>query len=111
MAQTRTYTIDQIAIAARELRDAAGADEERFTGTQVIDLLGGEIQILRERGFTDDRITGLLSGFDIELKKGQLERRSRGPGNLMRRLLWDRLHSRREIFDQPPGTVPHPSRN
>jgi hypothetical protein len=102
MAQNRTYTIDQIAIAARELREAAGSDEERFTGTQVIDLLGGEIQILRERGFTDDRITGLLNGFDIELKEGQIERRGRGPGNLIRRLLWDRIHSRREIFDDLP---------
>lgn len=109
MAQTRTYTIDQIAIAARELRDAAGTDEERFTGTQVIDLLGGEIQILRERGFTDDRITGLLTGFDIELKKGQIERRSRAPGNLIRRLLWDRIRSRRMQFDDQPRQA-HPSR-
>ncbi len=103
MAQNRTYTIDQIAIAARELREAAGTEAERFTGTQVIDLLGGEIQILRERGFTDDRITRLLQGFDIELKKGQIERRSRGPGNLIRRLLWDRFHSRRQLFDELPS--------
>ena len=103
MAHTRTYTIDQIAIAARELREDAGTEAERFTATQVIDLLGGEIQILRERGFTDDRITRLLQGFDIELKKGQIERRSRGPGNLIRRLLWDRFHSRRDQFDELPS--------
>lgn len=109
MTQTRTYTIDQIAIAARELREAAGTEAERFTSTQVIDLLGGEIQILRERGFTDDRITGLLSGFDIELKKGQIERRSRGPGNLIRRLLWDQFHSRQQHFDDQPR-VANPSR-
>ena len=105
MAQPRTYTIDQIAIAARELREAAGTEAERFTSTQVIDLLGGEIQILRERGFTDDRITGLLTGFDIELKKGQIDRRSHAPGNLMRRLLWDRLHSRRQPFDDLPSAA------
>jgi len=105
MAKTRTYTIDQIAIAARELREAAGTEVERFTSTQVIDLLGGEIQILRERGFSDDRITGLLAGFDIELKKGQIDRRSRAPGNFMRRLLWDRTHSRRQHFDDLPSAA------
>lgn len=94
MPQARTYSIDQIAIAARELREAAGADEERFTSKQVAELLGGEIQILRERGFTDDRIRGLLNGFDIELKPGQIERRSRTAGNLIRRMLWDRFPSR-----------------
>jgi hypothetical protein len=99
MADKRTYTIGEIAIAARELREAAGALEERFTGAQVIDLLGGEIRILRERGFTDDRITRLFTGFDIELKPRQIERRSRTPINLIRRLLWGRFHSRQMQFD------------
>lgn len=99
MLRTRTYSIDQIAIAARELRQAAGAIEERFTGNQVVELLGGEIQILRERGFTDDRITRLLTGFDIELKPGQIERRSRATGNLIRRMLWGRLPSRQMQLD------------
>jgi hypothetical protein len=94
MIQTRTYSIDQIAVAARELRQAAGASEERFTGSQVVDLLGGEIQILRERGFSDDRITRLLNGFDIELKAGQIDRRSRSAGNLIRRMLWNRVPTR-----------------
>ena len=95
MLQPRTYSIDQIAIAARELRQAAGANEERFTSNQVAELLGGEIQILRERGFTDDRITRLLTGFDIELKPGQIDRRSRSASNLIRRMLWNRATSRR----------------
>ena len=86
----KTYTIDQIAVAARELREAAGADEERFTGSQVVDLLDGEIRSLRQRGFTNERITGMLASFDIEIKKDTIERRSRAPGNLLRRLLWDR---------------------
>ena len=84
MAAKRTYTRDQIVTAARELREAAGVVEARFTGDQVIDMLGGEIQILRERGFTDERITGLFTGFDIELKPRQLERRSRTPINWIR---------------------------
>ncbi|MBW4038550.1 MAG: hypothetical protein HIU91_06670 [Acidobacteria bacterium] len=94
MLHTRTYSIDQIAVAARELRQAAGANEERFTSNQVVDLLGGEIQILRERGFSDDRITRLLNGFDIELKPSQIDRRSRTAGNLIRRMLWNRIPSR-----------------
>ena len=87
----KTYSIDQIAVAARELREAAGAEEERYTGAEVASLLEGEIQILRQRGFTDERITGLISGFEIDLKPGQIERRRRNPANLIRRLLWGRL--------------------
>ena len=89
---SKTYTIDQIAIAARELREAAGADPERYTSAEVVSLLSGEIEILRQRGFTDERITGLLTAFDIEIKPRQIERRSRTPANLIRRLLWGHLN-------------------
>ena len=65
MAEELRYTADQVATAARELREAAGADEESFTGAQVISMLDDEIRLLRERGFTDERIAGLLFGFDI----------------------------------------------
>lgn len=106
MLQPRTYSIDQIATAARELRQAAGADEERFTGPQVAELLGGEIQILRERGFTDDRIAHLLNGFDIDLKPGQIERRSRTAGNLIRRMLWNRIPARPEQLMEPASASP-----
>jgi hypothetical protein len=102
MAQNRTYTTEQIAVAARELREAAGAQEERFTAVQVIDLLDGEIRTLRQRGFTDDRITSLLVGFDIELEKNQIERRSHAPKNLLRRLLWDRARATQWQFDEGP---------
>ncbi|HSY35564.1 MAG TPA: hypothetical protein VK814_07440 [Acidobacteriaceae bacterium] len=91
-AEQKTYTIVQIAIAARELRDAAGARTERFTAAEVASLLEGEIEILRQRGFTDQRITGLMSAFDIDIKPSQIERRSQTPVNLIRRLLWGRLH-------------------
>jgi hypothetical protein len=89
----RTYTIDQIATASRELREAAGADEERYTGAEVISLLEGEIQILRQRGFSDKRITDLFTGFEIDVKPGQIERRSNAPGNLITRLIWGRIHA------------------
>jgi hypothetical protein len=91
----KTYTIDQIAIAARELREAAGADPERYTAGEVASLLGGEIEILRQRGFTDQRITGLITAFEIDIKPSQIDRRSRTPANLIRRLLWGRLHRAR----------------
>ena len=91
----KTYTIDQIALAARELREAAGADPERYTGAEVVSLLSGEIEILRQRGFTDKRITDLISGFDIDLKPRQIERRKQTPANLIRRLLWGRLNRAR----------------
>jgi hypothetical protein len=69
-----TYTAAQVATAARELREAAGADEELFTGDEVIEMLGEEILLLRERGFTDERIAGLFTGFDIEVTAEQIAR-------------------------------------
>jgi hypothetical protein len=98
-----TYTIDQIALAARELREAAGADPERYTATEVASLLSGEIEILRQRGFTDQRITNLLSAFDIEIQPRQIERRKQTPANLIRRLLWGRLNRART---QPNQLLP-----
>jgi hypothetical protein len=89
----KTYTIDQIAVAARELREAAGADPERYTSAEVATLLAGEIEILRQRGFTDQRITGLITAFDIDIQPSQIERRRQTPFNLIRRLLWGRLRS------------------
>jgi hypothetical protein len=94
-ANPKTYTIDQIALAARELREAAGSDPERYTGAEVVSLLSGEIEILRQRGFTDLRITDLISGLDIDLKPRQIERRKQSPANLIRRLLWGRLNRAR----------------
>ena len=90
-ANPKTYTIDQIAVAARELREAAGADPERYSGAEVASLLAGEIEILRQRGFTDERITGLITAFDIDIQPRQIERRKQTPANLIRRLLWGRL--------------------
>ena len=74
MADDRRYTADQVATAARELRQAAGADEERFSTQQVVSMLSNEVRMLRERGFTDERIADLLSGFDIELTAPELAR-------------------------------------
>ena len=65
MPDPQTYTADQVAVAARELRQAAGSDEERFTGADVIRMLSDEVRLLRERGFTDAYIADLLTGFDI----------------------------------------------
>jgi hypothetical protein len=74
MAVESLYTADQVAVAARELREAAGAEQEMFTGEQVIAMLSDEILLLRERGFTDDRIAALFSGFDIEVTPEQIAR-------------------------------------
>jgi hypothetical protein len=93
MATKKTYTIDQIAVAARELREAAGAEDERYTGAEVVSLLEGEIQILRQRGFSDKSITDLFTGFEIEVKPGQIARRIHAPGNLITRLIWGRNHA------------------
>ena len=76
MAEDRTYTTAEVARAATELRDAAGtqesrdpfgSEEERVSGDDAIRMLSEEIRLLRERGFSDDRIADLLQGFDIDV--------------------------------------------
>ncbi len=67
MAEERTYTTTQVAAAARELREAAGTEEEQFTAEQAIEMLDDEIRMLRERGFTNEQIASLFTGFDIEV--------------------------------------------
>ena len=66
------YTADQVATAARELRQAAGTEEELFSAEQVVAMLGDEVRLLRERGFSDERIAGLFQSFDIEVTPDQL---------------------------------------
>jgi hypothetical protein len=68
------YTADQVARAARELRDAAGAPEQRFTAAQVVTMLSDEVRLLRERGFDDERIAELFSGFDIQVSAEEIGR-------------------------------------
>lgn len=74
-----TYSAEQIAVAARELRQAAGADEERFTAAQAISMLADEIRLLRERGFTDAQIADLLTGFDICVSGHEIRDHSAAP--------------------------------
>lgn len=74
MPDEHTYTADQVARAARELRDAAGAPQERFTAAQVITMLSDEVRLLRERGFTDQRIAELFGGFDIQASAEDIAR-------------------------------------
>jgi hypothetical protein len=75
----RQYTAEQIAVAARELRDAAGADSEFFSPEQAISMLSEEIRLLRERGFTDEQIAELMGGFDIDVTPRELLDGSREP--------------------------------
>lgn len=75
MADEKTYSVEQVATAARELRQAAGADEERFPVSQVMSMLEDEVRLLRERGFTDERIAALFAGFDIEVDPKDLTNR------------------------------------
>jgi len=72
----RLYTAMQVAIAAEELRQAAGSDAERFPLHQVINMLSDEIRLLRERGFSDQRIADLFTGFDIEATSEDIARNS-----------------------------------
>ncbi len=72
MADEKRYTTIQVAIAARELREAAGSEEELFSGDDVIRMLNDEVRMLRERGFTDEHIAELFQGFEIEVTTEQI---------------------------------------
>jgi hypothetical protein len=84
-----TYTAAQIATAARELLEAAGSEQpdkiwppegtllsDTYTLPEALAHLEDEIRLLRERGFTDEHIADLLSGFDIEVTSDELTRYS-----------------------------------
>jgi microsomal dipeptidase-like Zn-dependent dipeptidase len=72
MAEERMYTTTQLALAARELREAAGSEEQTVNTAEAIEMLDDEIRLLRERGFSDERIAGLFTGFDIEVSTEQI---------------------------------------
>ena len=74
MQDQARYTADQVARAARELREAAGASQQRFTAAQVVAMLSDEVRLLRERGFSDERIADLFIGFDINVTPEQIAR-------------------------------------
>ncbi|HXS12986.1 MAG TPA: hypothetical protein VN734_09805 [Acidobacteriaceae bacterium] len=74
MQDQPTYTADQVARAARELREAAGASQQRFTAAQVVAMLSDEVRLLRERAFSDERIADLFTGFDIEVTPEDIAR-------------------------------------
>jgi hypothetical protein len=79
--EEQRYTAEMIIVAARDLQDAAGAPEkpievpadEQYTLSQTIQFLSPEIRILRERGFSDQRIAELCTGFEIEATAADIE--------------------------------------
>ena len=79
--ETRRYTAEEITTAARDLQDAAGSPEvllhvpegQDFNVEQAINLLSAEIRILRERGFSNERIADLFTSFDIEATAADIE--------------------------------------
>ena len=72
MAEEQMYTTTQLAVAARELREAAGSEEQTVSASEAIEMLDDEIRLLRERGFSDEQIAALFTGFDIEVTAEQI---------------------------------------
>jgi hypothetical protein len=78
---TERYTADTIVVAARDLQDAAGTPEKpievpanvEYTLGQAIQLLSPEIRILRERGFSNEWIAELFTGFEIVATEADIE--------------------------------------
>jgi hypothetical protein len=79
--ESRRYTAATIIVAARDLQDAAGSpekpievpDDEQYSLGHAIALLSTEIRMLRERGFSNERIADLFTGFEIEATAADIE--------------------------------------
>ena len=75
MADEAEYTTEQVTIAARELLQAAGSETDAspiaaagpFSTKDPVAALSEGVHLLRVRGFTDERIASLITGFDIEV--------------------------------------------
>ncbi|MEO6803472.1 MAG: hypothetical protein ABI197_09550 [Granulicella sp.] len=80
--ERKLYSAATIIVAARDLQDAAGStekpiqvpDDELYTLGHAIALLSTEIRILRERGFSNERIADLFTGFEIEATAADIEK-------------------------------------
>ena len=71
--QATTYTAAQIAAAARSLREAAGAEEERFPLTQALSMLGDEIRLLHDGGSDDTAIAAAFTRAGINATADQVQ--------------------------------------
>ena len=95
-ASPKTYTIDQIAVAARQLREAAGGDPERYTIAEVASLLSGEIGVLGASAASPTNASPASSAPSTStssLARSSAARQT--PANFIRRLLWGRLNRAR----------------
>ena len=69
-----TYTAAQAAAAATALRRAAGLEPERFPQGQFVGMISDEIRTLRERGFDDAKIAGVLAESGVPLDAATIGR-------------------------------------
>ncbi len=56
----RNYSLQQALRAQKALRDHAGLPEEKFAVQEFIGMISDEIQVLRERGVSDEKIAHLI---------------------------------------------------
>ena len=68
------YTADQVALAARELREAAGAPQQSFTSAQVVSMLADKVrrasELLTVETAIQDKALGL--GHAVGCAEGNL---------------------------------------
>lgn len=56
----KSYPIEEALRAQKALRQAAGLDEEQFPVQAFVGMVSDEIEALRKRGFSDEKIAGLI---------------------------------------------------
>jgi len=62
MCAVKTYPVEEALKAQKSLRDAAGLEPEQFPIQAFVGMISDEIQILRERGRTDEDIASIIRG-------------------------------------------------
>ena len=73
MSTPKTYPLVEALKAQKSLRDAAGLAPEQFPVQAFVGMISDEIEILRQRGKTDEEIASLIrSGSTIEITAAEL---------------------------------------
>lgn len=59
--QAPMFSVEEAVKAQKALRAAAGLGPEQFPVQAFVGMISDEVQALRERGWTDEKIAGLIT--------------------------------------------------
>lgn len=76
----KMYPVEEAIKAQKSLRDAAGLGPEQFPVQAFVGMVSDEIQLLRERGKTDDEIAAIIKNNSaIEISAAEIQENYASP--------------------------------